>query len=90
MSRPFCSKEYKLYPNPSKNSININLGSEIIDTPYELQFIDIFGKIVKKAIITPKSSIFTIDITELPEGFYNCRILNGSEIVDTKKMVVIK
>ena len=84
------SKNIQLFPNPSSNSVNIDFGGEKTALNYEIQFIDIFGKIVKKVTISPKSSIFTIDITELSEGFYNCRIFNGNELVDTKKMVVIK
>jgi hypothetical protein len=80
----------KLYPNPNQGILSINFGSGELAAKYEIHFFDLYGKIAKSVIISPNTSIFTIDISELSEGFYNCRILNGSEMIDSKKLIVLK
>ncbi len=63
------NRKISVYPNPSSNSITIDLGQK---NYAELQIISMTGKILKKA--TLNKQISKINISQLPTGTYIIRI----------------
>ena len=75
----------KVYPNPAKGIVNIDLGNVTGDTTYEL--FDVQGR---KVISKVSSSNFeTLNIENLSEGIYMLSIQNGGAKT-TKKLVINK
>ena len=65
-------EEFKVYPNPAKNSITIATGT---DAPAKIELIDLTGKIIleiKNIDLTENK--FTIDVSTLPRGIYIIRL----------------
>jgi hypothetical protein len=73
-----------LYPNPAKNTININVASEV-----NLQSISIYntlGQLVKTMSVNDKNSSSAIDVSSLKTGTYLMEI-NATEGKVIKKFV---
>ena len=64
---------FKLYPNPSKNSVTISLSNISIGINYKI--IDYSGKIVRENSLK-NCSEFTIDISDLTNGLYFIQLYN--------------
>ena len=64
---------FKLYPNPSQNSVTISLSNSSSEIKY--QIIDYSGKIVRENLIQ-NSKEFTIDISDLAKGLYFIKLKN--------------
>jgi subtilisin-like proprotein convertase family protein len=73
-----------LYPNPAKDLISISLHDNFADA--DVQIFDAQGKLVIKLKMGTNSQI---DIHELPEGVYYCRIATTNS-VHSEKFVVIR
>ena len=75
----------KVYPNPAKGIVNIDLGNVTGDTTYEL--FDVQGR---KVISKVSSSNFeTLNVENLSDGIYMLTVQNGSAKT-TKKLVINK
>jgi hypothetical protein len=72
----------KLYPNPAKETLNLELGTISDFTSYSI--IDISGKVLDKQAITSQNS--QIQINHLSNGFYILK-LDGDKNSMTKKFV---
>ncbi|REE08303.1 putative secreted protein (Por secretion system target) [Winogradskyella pacifica] len=77
-----------IYPNPTKNTLHINLGSnhntELLTDVY---IYDIQGKKVKE-IHSTNNTTLTINTTELSDGIYILKINSGNSIQSTHKLVI--
>lgn len=65
----FNEENISIYPNPSNEIINFNINL----TEYEVNFIDITGKVIINSINKSK-----IDVSDLQEGIYTIQIKNNS------------
>ncbi|RAK23610.1 putative secreted protein (Por secretion system target) [Flavobacterium aquaticum] len=75
----------KVYPNPAKGIVNIDLGAVTGDTTFEL--FDVQGrKVVTKV---SSNTIETLNVENLSDGIYMLSIQNGSAKT-TKKVVINK
>ncbi|MFY8068082.1 MAG: T9SS type A sorting domain-containing protein, partial [Flavobacterium sp.] len=75
----------KVYPNPAKGIVNIDLGNVTGDTTYEL--FDVQGR---KVISKVSSTNFeTLNVESLSDGIYMLTVQNGSAKT-TKKLVINK
>jgi len=62
------SDEMKIYPNPVKNSLNLEMG----DTPVRLDIIDMSGRNVLS--VNPGNRNYAIDVSFIPAGIYLLKI----------------
>ena len=74
------------FPNPAKDTLNINLGS-ITATNYTFSLIDINGKTVLTLPIENAKLIESIPISGLAKGLYLGVLQAGSQRI-TKKIVI--
>lgn len=74
------------FPNPTKDTLNINLGS-ITETNYTFSLIDINGKEVLNETIKNAKLIESIPVSNLSKGIY-LGVLNVGEKRITKKVVI--
>lgn len=77
--------EFKIFPNPSTESINIK-SNQINDATFEL--IDLNGKLRKQGELVSNSQF--INISEMPSGNYIIRILVNKKHVFSKKLIIQK
>lgn len=75
--------ELRIYPNPAKDIINVNLGvNQLAD---RITLISITGQVIYEA--TPKSNNFELNVKFYDKGLYFINIYIGEEII-TKKVVI--
>ena len=73
------SNELEVYPIPSNDQLNIDLGSlKVIDNANAVIY-DISGRVVKE--VNNLNSLSTISIADLPLGTYMLRVVTGIEIL---------
>ena len=67
---------YKIYPNPSKGIITINING--INSNLDLQVINIQGEVIHKEILTNSKSSYTqdIDLSKCAKGIYFVKLIN--------------
>ncbi|MGV4414893.1 T9SS type A sorting domain-containing protein [Chryseobacterium sp. T1] len=73
------SKQYKIFPNPASDFINIETGREI----ERIQVIDMEGRLIIEHMISDKN--YKLNIENLPKGVYTLRIINNTII--NKKII---
>lgn len=78
------SSEIMFYPNPTNRFIYV-LNSKYDD--YEIEISDIFGQIVLKA---PIKSSDKIDLNDLSEGCYICKLFTRGEYSNSQKIILHK
>lgn len=75
-----------VYPVPSKSGfINIVIPEKFENKPYEIQIIDLSGKILKRNTNYINST--AIDVAYLPSGFYLLKII-GSNFIYTERVLI--
>jgi hypothetical protein len=74
------------FPNPSKDVLNINLGS-LSETNYDFSLIDIYGKTVLNTSFVNAKLIESIPLVNLSKGIY-LGVMNVGEKRITKKIVI--
>jgi aminopeptidase YwaD len=78
--------QVSFFPNPTKDVLNINLGS-LLDTDYTFSLIDINGKTLFKKEIQNAKQIEQISITNFAKGMY-LGVLENSKNSISKKIVI--
>ena len=78
------SGNIKIYPVPADRIITIDVENSDFDN-YEIEFINISGKTVKKIISYQNKSI--IDISDIAKGIYFCKIKINEEVKFVKFIV---
>ncbi len=79
----FDSAEFKIYPNPATDRINI-LSKGIDMNQYSFAISDMLGRVISKSTINIDNMI---DVSNLNEGIYNLTILNGNKPLVNMKFV---
>lgn len=82
IDNPELASTIKLYPNPAKNFLNLELGNSSEFTSYSI--IDISGKVLAEQTITSENNI--IPVNHLSDGFYILK-LDGNNFSTTKKFI---
>lgn len=76
--------EFKLYPNPTTDFINIEIGDQFINSLLNIVSVD--GKIVKQAVLN--SIITNLEIGDLQNGVYTISIQANDGSILFQKLVV--
>ena len=74
------------YPNPVSDKVNLKVGSQLGDN-LTIQMFSIDGK-ERRSVSVARSDIISIDISDLPDGFYILRLTDGAKIIHTKILKV--
>lgn len=81
------STNMTLFPNPVSNDLTLRLVSSFNAT-VEIRIVDIQGKTVsiRNERIVPGNNQITMQLSDLPQGLYICRVNNGKSI-ETRKFL---
>jgi hypothetical protein len=71
-----ASKEMSIYPNPAQNTIFMNG----VSTNTMVHIFDVNGK----AVLNSENTNNTIDVSELNDGLYIIRVIDGSDVYTTR------
>ncbi|NMH27149.1 choice-of-anchor L domain-containing protein [Flavobacterium silvaticum] len=74
----------KIYPNPAKSVVNVNIGNNQID---EVSIYDIVGKKVLQ-LQNSASDNFTIDVSKLSVGLYMIELSNQGKKISSQKLII--
>ncbi len=81
-----------IFPNPTGNSANIIL-SNLENKDYRLVLVNILGENAVDLYINKTNKItneINLDLTFMPSGIYQCRIISSSGIEASVMMVISK
>jgi len=78
------SKEVKVYPNPARYSINVQLNQA--DLPARLEIFNAMGNLLREFLLTEVSQL--ISLQQLTPGLYLYRIANEKEVLGSGKLMV--
>jgi hypothetical protein len=83
-------REFLVYPNPASDGLQVEWDANRDDQPTTLEFFDISGKLVYSQAVSENTNQEYIDFghTTIQPGLYLLRILNGTEPLDHKQIVV--
>ena len=78
----YSANTISIYPNPSKESLQLTAGNLQKETGVEI--LDVIGRVILKSqILNPQSQI-SIDISALSHGMYYLKVANGAEQAQTR------
>ncbi|HWB62838.1 MAG TPA: T9SS type A sorting domain-containing protein, partial [Chitinophagales bacterium] len=80
-------KSLDMYPNPASDVEYIKLDNSLVMSHPQMQFFDALGRKVLE-INDIATQVFSADVSQLPNGLYTYRLVNGGEVVGSGKMVV--
>lgn len=78
--------DWEIYPNPTNNYINIDLGKDI--KPQSLRLMDYSGKVIEEINLESRSLI-RIPVSQFPSGMYQIELQDQDGRTGIKKVVVI-
>ena len=84
--------KYKIssYPNPTNGNIFINLGDNNLNQgDITCQIVDVSGRLVSTQIKLSNNSN-SIDLDGLTDGFYFIQVMKKSQIIATKKIILLR
>jgi hypothetical protein len=64
---------FNIYPNPASEEVNI-AWSAPSDNPGVLQIFDVFGRQMQQLVLSPGTTVHTLNVRDFPEGLYIFRI----------------
>ncbi|MEO6132057.1 MAG: T9SS type A sorting domain-containing protein [Saprospiraceae bacterium] len=71
------AKELNLYPNPAKNEVNIRM--PVLHATYDIQIVDMQGRIVYTGSIGPVNGILSIEVGQLSSGLFHINLKGENE-----------
>ena len=83
----FAQKDVKIYPNPAKTGVRIELSTDIVDNYAKLSFvlINLSGRKVFTEKI--KGSVTDIPLSRIRQGVYTILIQSGEQILYREKLI---
>jgi len=79
------NSEFKLYPNPAKGEVYIEVKK--LETACLLDLIDINGRVLRSTVLEAYTGLNSIDISSYPQGIYLIR-LTQDNVVSTQKLII--
>lgn len=83
----FETDNFLLYPNPTKNTIHVELPNNLGDSIKTVSFYDVIGKSVKQ-ISNSNSNAIMIDVSQLSSGMYFVEIQTENNAKLVKKLII--
>ncbi len=83
-------QEFVAYPNPTTDGLQVEWDANAVDQPTMLEFYDLQGKLVYSQKVSDNTNQEYIDLTKtnMQPGLFMLRILNGTDQLDYKQIVV--
>lgn len=78
------------YPNPVRDRLNIQIPTSLDQKPVSIQLIDGVGNISLYREADGPLEVISMDVSELPEGWYGLRMLYGDGRVGISKIYISK
>lgn len=78
---------FTIYPNPTRNELQV-INYELQVASYKFVLLDMFGKEVLTKEINSKKQ--KIDISNLKQGVYLCKILENNTVLKSERLVIVK
>jgi hypothetical protein len=72
------TEEIKLYPNPAKEEINIPV--PVANTTFDIQLIDMQGKVVHAGSVRNQNGVFTVDVSSFATGLYHVNLKGDQRV----------
>jgi len=84
------ASEFAVFPNPATNGVHVEWNESGYDQPTALEFFDVSGKLIYSQEVGEGSTQEYIDFTKttIQPGLYMLRIMNGTEAIEHKRIVV--
>lgn len=76
--------DFKMYPNPAKNSITLNIDSDLLE---QISFYDLQGKLIKE-IHQFTSNTITVSTKNFANGMYLIEVLGQNGDIARKKLII--
>jgi hypothetical protein len=80
---------FNVYPNPLTTQTQLTYQTAQGVKP-TLQLTDVRGRVVQTVQLPSNEGTYTLDATELGTGVYFCTLLNGTEVLATQKLSVVR
>jgi len=80
----------KVYPNPAKNVLNVDLGDQEFKGNLNLTLWDLQGKKVVDRTVDGGMKQVRINISQFTAGIYSVKLMNDKEVLSTAKVVIEK
>jgi hypothetical protein len=83
-------REFVIYPNPASDGLQVEWDAQRDVQPTALEFFDISGRLVYSQVVSDHTNQEYVDFSKstIQPGLYLLRILNGSDPLDYKQVVV--
>ena len=78
--------ELQLFPNPAVDFVTVSCNGATLSSNAKVQIVNALGAVVKEATIASEQSL--VSVKGMPAGIYACRIVDGSNTVAVKKIIV--
>lgn len=78
-------QKVNIYPNPFHSFINVSISDSFEMNNSQIILYDTFGKEVKKAAVTEKTT--TLETSSLSSGFYLYKIISNDKVIQTGKLL---
>ena len=75
---------FSIFPNPVNDRLNLTY-QEPIGVQWNYEMVDFIGKVVKQGAISK-----SLDLSQLQEGLYIIRLLEGNTLLEHRKLVKLK
>ncbi len=83
-------RSFKIYPNPTKDILFVEILIEDSDDAIILSLTDISGRKVMEVELEDNSSTSIVDVSKLKEGVYLCKIQHGGNAILHNKLVIVR
>jgi hypothetical protein len=77
----------KIYPNPTRDLINIQFDTQAITGNSNIVLQTMQGNLLKRFVISSPLSTFTMDVSDIPSGFYLLKIVNNERVSIVKVII---
>lgn len=77
----------KMFPNPASDLVYLSYNLSTKNAAY-LQVFDVVGKQILKFDINSGNDRLVFPVSHLDKGIYFVSLVNGSEVIDTKRLIV--
>ena len=83
---PSVENRLRIFPNPARDIVNINLRSSVTDG--EISLFNIYGQEIMKVQIDKGDVEYSLDLSGLTSGYYILTLSQAGVVLDREKILV--
>jgi len=84
---PSQTTDFRVYPNPATNQINLDFGTSLSSENSEVQIINYAGQVVHRVDVSSSMNLISINLQDIPNGFYLVSLTTNDKQVVEKLLV---